>query len=407
MPRKRVVLAYSGGLDTSVAIPWLAEHYGAQIIALTVDLGGARSVEDVRQKALKSGAVKAVTVDVKEEFVREFVFPALQTGALYEGAYPLATALSRPLIVKHLVEVARQEKATAIAHGCTGKGNDQVRFDVSVQALGPDLQVIAPAREWGMTREQEVEFAQRHGVPVSVTAVNLYSVDENLWGRSIEAGALEDPWQEPPEEVFAWTRPVAQTPDEPLYLEIAFNQGKPVAMDGEELEGAALIRHLNALAGQHGVGRVDMLENRLVGIKSREVYEAPAAVVLHQAHRALEAMTLSKEQVRFKERVAQEYADLVYNGRWFSLYREDLQAFVSSTQRYVTGTVRMKLHKGACQVAGRKSPHSLYSHDLATYSEGDRFDHTAAAGFIKIYGLPLRTQAQIQGPGAGASQEDL
>ena len=397
MEQEKVVLAYSGGLDTSVAIPWLAEHYNIQVVALTIDLGGAKDVEEVRQKAIKTGAVKALAVDAKEEFLRDFVFPALQTGALYEGQYPLTTALARPLIAKHLVEVAHQEKASAIAHGCTGKGNDQVRFDLSTQALSPGLRVIAPAREWGMTRPQEIEYAHQHQVPVPADGKNTYSIDENLWGRSIESGVLEDPWQEPPEDIYVWTRPVAKAPQEPLYLEIAFEQGVPVALDGEELRGEPLIRHLNSLAGQHGVGRIDHLENRLVGIKSREIYEAPAAVVLHTAHRALETITLSKEQQRFKERVAQEYADLVYNGHWFSSYRENLQAFVNSCQRYVTGTVRVKLHKGSCTGVGRKSPHSLYSYGLATYEEGDEFDHTAATGFIQIYGLPFRTQAQIQG----------
>jgi argininosuccinate synthase len=371
-----------------------------------VDLGGAKDVEEARQKALSIGAVKALTVDGKEEFVQEFVTPALRAGAIYEGQYPLATALARPLIVKHLVRVAQQEGASAIAHGCTGKGNDQVRFDVGAQMLQPGVKVIAPAREWGMTRGEEVEYARRHHIPVPVDVDNPYSIDENLWGRSIECGVLEDPWQEPPEDIYTWTRSIADSPDEPLYLDIAFEQGTPVALNGEESKGEPLIRHLNTLAGQHGVGRIEHLENRLVGIKSREVYEAPAAMVLHTAHRALEAMTLSKEQQRFKEQVAQEYADLVYNGRWFSPYREDLQAFVSSCQRYVTGIVRVKLHKGSCSVVGRKSSKSLYSYGLATYDEGDDFDPTAATGFIHIYGLPLRTQAQVQVFGDEASEEE-
>ena len=397
MQQEKVVLAYSGGLDTSVAIPWLAEHYHAQVIALTIDLGGAKDVEEAQEKALRIGAVKALTVDAKEEFVRDFVFPALKVGALYEGRYPLATALSRPLIAKHLVEVAHRENASGIAHGCTGKGNDQVRFDLSTQSLSPNLKVIAPAREWGMTRPEEIEYAHQHNVPVPSEGKASYSIDENLWGRSIESGILENPWEEPPEEIYAWTNPVTNTPNEALYLEISFNQGIPTAVDGENLPGELLIRHLNALAGRHGVGRIDHVENRLVGIKSREIYEAPAATVLHAAHNALETMTLSKEQQRFKERVAQEYADLVYNGRWFSQYREDLQAFIDSCQRWVTGTIRVKLHKGTCTVVGRKASQSLYSYGLATYEEGDQFDHAAATGFIHIYGLPLRTQSQVQG----------
>ncbi|GBD11094.1 Argininosuccinate synthase [bacterium HR23] len=394
---KRIVLAYSGGLDTSVAIPWMKEKYGAEVIALTLDLGQGRDLEAVRQKALKTGASKALVVDAREEFVREYIWRALKAGAVYEGVYPLTTALGRPLIAKHLVTVALQEGADAVAHGCTGKGNDQVRFDVAVMALAPHLEVIAPVREWGMTRDEEKEYARARGIPVPEQKGRVYSVDENLFGRAIEGEDLENPWNEPPEDAFAWTRHPSLAPDTPLSLEIDFQLGIPVAVNGESLGPVALIEYLNRVAGEHGVGRIDHLENRLVGIKSREVYEAPAAVVLHMAHRALETATLSKEQLRFKDTVAQHYADLVYNGLWFTAHRQDLDAYVESTQRFVTGTVRLRLFKGTAQVVGRKSPYSLYSHRLATYGKGDAYDHRSAIGFIRVFGLPVRTQAQVQG----------
>jgi argininosuccinate synthase len=392
----KVVLAYSGGLDTSVAIRWLKDKYNLDVIALTIDVGNERDFSAIQQKALKVGAVKAQVKDAKELFVSYFVFPALQADALYEGQYPLATALSRPLMAKLLVDIAVEEGASAVAHGCTGKGNDQVRFDVSVNALAPGLKIIAPAREWGMTREETVNYAQRYEIPVPITAASPYSIDENLWGRSIECGVLEDPWAEPPEEVFTWTRSPDDTPDKPAYVEIGFEKGVPVTIDGKEVNGVSLIQQLNELAGKHGVGRVDHLENRLVGIKSREIYEAPAAVVLLQAHQALEAMTLSKDQLRFKQGVAQEYADLIYNGLWFTSLHQDLAAYVKSSQRFVSGSVRLKLFKGSCQVVGRKSPKSLYSFGLATYDKGDIFDQSASPGFIHIWGLPVRTQAQVQ-----------
>ena len=390
----KIVLAYSGGLDTSVAIRWLQERFNAQVITLTANLG-VSDLEESRQRALNIGAIEAVAVDGNEEFVRDFVFPALQADAIYEDQYPLATALGRPLIARHLVDVARKEGASAVAHGCTGKGNDQVRFEVSVAALAPDIKVIAPIREWGMSREEEINYAKARDIPLQIRD-SRYSVDENLWGRSVEAGDLEDPWQEPPEEVYAWTRSINSTPSEPLYLEVAFEGGLPVALDGESMNGVDLILHLNQVAGEYGVGRLDHVENRLVGIKSREVYEAPAAVVLHCAHRALEAMTLGKEQLRTKMRIAQEYADVVYNGLWFTAHRRDLDAYVQSTQRFVNGTVRLRLHKGTCTVVGRSSPHALYKHDLATYDREDRFDHSSAEGFISLYGLPVRTQSQVQ-----------
>ena len=390
----KIVLAYSGGLDTSVAVPWLKEHYGAEIITLTMDLGMV-DLPSIQRRAMEVGAAKALTVDAKDVLVEEFLFPALQAGAIYEGVYPLATALGRPLIARCLAEAAISEGAYAVAHGCTGKGNDQVRIDVGVAALAPELKVIAPIRDWGMSREDEMDYARERSLPISA-GKSRFSVDENLWGRSAEAGELEDPWQEPPEEAYEWTRPVAETPQEAVYVEIHFDRGVPTAVDGESMGGSALISHLNRVAGEHGVGRIDHVENRLVGIKSREIYESPAAVTLHAAHQSLENMTLSKEQARTKARIAQEYADLVYNGLWFTAHREDLDAYVQSTQRYVTGDVRVRLHRGTCTVVGRTAPQALYQHQLATYDRGDTFDHSAAEGFISIYGLPVRTQNRVQ-----------
>ena len=395
MPRQKIVLAYSGGLDTSVAVPWLKENYDADVITCTIDLGMV-DLETIRQRAYAVGAAEAVTVDARATLVSEFLWPALQAGAIYEGQYPLATALGRPLIARCLAEAAEQHGAQAIAHGCTGKGNDQVRIEVGVATLTPGIEVIAPIREWGMNREDEVEYARQRSLPIAPSN-SKYSTDENLWGRSAEAGELEDPWAEPPEDAYEWTVNPGAAPDTPAYVEIRFEEGVPVAVDGEKMAGVNLITHLNELAGRHGVGRIDHVENRLVGIKSREVYESPAAVTLHAAHRALETMTLSREQSRFKERVAQEYADLVYNGLWFTAHRRDLDAYVASTQRYVTGEVRMRLHKGDCVAAGRRAERPLYNYGLATYDRADEFDHTAAKGFIELFGLPSRTQRRQQG----------
>ncbi|MFO7773454.1 MAG: argininosuccinate synthase [Dehalococcoidia bacterium] len=392
----KVVLAYSGGLDTSVAIKWLEDEYGLEVITFTLDIGSVPNLEAIRQKAIDVGAIKALVLDGKESFIKSFVFPALQADAVYEGQYPLATALGRPLIAQLLVEIARREGATAVAHGCTGKGNDQVRIDVGVAALAPELKVIAPARDWNMTREQTIEYAQVHKIPVPITRASPYSIDENLWGRSIECGVLEDTWNEPPDDVFLWTKSPEEAPARPAYLDIGFEHGIPISLDGEKLDGVALVQKVHDLAGQHGVGRIDHVENRLVGIKSREVYEAPAATVLLKAHQALEGLVLAKDQLRFKARVAAEYADLIYNGLWFSGMRRDLAAYVESTQRYVTGTVRIKLFRGNCQIAGRKSPYSLYDYSLATYDKGDAFDQSAAPGFIHLWGLPSRTQARVQ-----------
>jgi len=395
--KNKVILAYSGGVDTSVAIKWIAEKYDMDVVALSIDVGAEREFEAIRQKALKVGAIKALVIDARDIFINNYAFPALQADALYEGQYPLATAIARPLIAKLMVDIARQEGATAISHGCTGKGNDQVRFDVSLAALAPDLKIIAPAREWGMTRQQLIDYAKANDIPVPVTIASPYSIDENLWGKAIECGVLDDPWVEPPEEVFTWTKSPENAPDGPCYIEISFEKGIPVSLNGREMKGAALVEELNTLAGEHGVGRIDHVENRLVGIKSREVYEAPAATVLLTAHLALEQLTLSRDQIRFKQRVAQEYADLVYNGLWFSALHRDLTAYIRSTQRNVSGEVRVKLFKGRAAVVGRKSPMSLYSYGLATYDEADEFDQSAAEGFIQIYGLPVKTQAQVQG----------
>jgi len=402
----KVVLAYSGGLDTSVAIHWLKETYGLETITLTVDVGNEKDIAAVAERARKIGAAKALTVDARRDFLEYFVWPALQANALYEGAYPLATAIARPLISKLLVDVARQEGAVAVAHGCTGKGNDQVRFDVSIMALAPELKIIAPVREWSMTRDAEIEFAQQHGIPVAATSQSPYSVDANLWGRSVEAGVLEDPWEEPPEDVWSWTTNPASAPAEPAIVTITFEQGVPVAMDGEHLDPVTLVQKLNAVAGAHGVGRVDHVEDRLVGIKSREVYEAPAAVTLMTAHHALESLTLSREQIRVKELFAGEYARLIYNGLWYSALHADLMAFVRSSQRFVSGDVRLKLFRGTCGVVGRRSEHSLYQHALATYDRGDQFNHNSALGFIELWGLPLKTQAQVQLLG-GSSADTL
>ena len=394
MPKKKIVLAYSGGLDTSVAVPWLKDRYDADIITVTIDLGMV-DLESIRQRAVQVGATKALTIDAKDTLVSEFLFPALKAGAIYEDQYPLATALGRPLIARCLAEAALAEGAYAIAHGCTGKGNDQVRIEVGVSALAPEIQLIAPIRDWGMSRQDEIEYANERNLPINPSN-SKFSVDENLWGRSVEAGELEDPWVEPPEEAFEWTRAVTDAPDEAAYVEVRFEAGTPVAVDGELMVGADLIRHLNTLGGDHGVGRIDQVENRLVGIKSREIYEAPAAVILHSAHRALEAMTLGKDQARTKARISQEYADLVYNGLWFTAHRQDLDAYVESTQRYVTGDVKLRLNKGSCTVVGRAAPQALYQHSLATYDRGDQFNHASAEGFISIYGLPVRTQNKIQ-----------
>jgi argininosuccinate synthase len=393
---KRVVLAYSGGLDTSVVTRWLVER-GWEVVCLYVDVGFAENDPGLEERALVAGAERLIVEDAKDTFARSFIFPAMMAGALYEGRYPLATALARPLIAKLLVDVARAENATAIAHGCTGKGNDQVRFDVSVAALAPDLDILAPVREWELTtRASEIVYARAHKIPITVSEEKQYSVDENLWGRSIEAGELEDPWAEPKEDVWEWTRSITDAPDEPRYVEIGFEHGVPISIDGEPMDPVPLILKMHDIAGENGVGRLDMVENRLVGIKSREAYEAPAAIALLEAHKALESLTLSKPQLRIKHRLMQDYADLIYDGLWFTTHHQDLASFTHSMQRHVTGDVRLKLYRGTVTAVGRKSPNSLYDLSLATYDEGDIYDQTAAPGFIKIWGLPVRVQAEAQ-----------
>jgi argininosuccinate synthase len=393
---RRIVLAYSGGLDTSVAIRWLAERYNAEIIAVTLDMGQGEELTNVRERALAVGAVRAHVIDAREEFARDYVLPALQARAIYEDGYPLASALARPLIARHLVAIARMERATAVAHGCTGKDNDQVGLDISVRALDASLELIAPAREWKMSRSDEIEYARLHDIPVPVTIASPYSIDSNLWGRSIECGVLEDAWNEPPEDIYTLTRSPHHCPDEPAHIEIDFDRGVPVRANGIDMAPVELIESLETIAGAHGVGRIDMMENRLMGIKSREIYEAPAAVVLHAAHRELEKLVIPRDLERIKQDMGRVYADTVYNGLWFSPTREAIDAFVAAIQPRVTGSVRLKLFKGDCRVVGRRSDYALYDRELATYHAGDRFDHTAAEGFIKIWGLPTETAARKQ-----------
>jgi argininosuccinate synthase len=414
MPEK-IVLAFSGGLDTTVAVKWLKETRGFDVVALTVDLGSQPNLKSIRERGLAAGAVQSYVLDARQPFIERFCWPALKAGALYQGQYPLATALGRPLIAQLLVEVAAREGASWVGHGSTGKGNDQVRFDVAVGALNPKLKVLAPLRDgMTMTREEEIAYARAHNLPIEVKPESPYSVDENLWGRSIEAGVLEDALLKPPEDAFRWTSSVDNAPASPAVIELTFAQGIPTRLSalsspgesghvvpsplgGGQGGGVSLVEELNRLGGLHGVGRIDMIEDRFVGIKSREIYEAPAAVILHTAHRALEDMVLDAEVGRFKASVAAEYARLVYQGKWFTSHRNDLDAYVQCTQSSVTGTVRLKLHKGSAQVIGRSSPYSLYRPQLATYSAGDQFDHQAAVGFIKLVGLPVRTQAEVQG----------
>jgi argininosuccinate synthase len=396
MKRERIVVAYSGGLDTSVMVRWLIENKGLEVITFTGDLGHSRELKGVKEKAIQTGAVRAYVSDLRKEFVEEYVFPALKAGALYEKTYPMATSLGRPLLAKGLVEIARKEKATMVAHGCTGKGNDQVRFEVSVAALAPDLKNVAPLREWEFkSREEEIAYAWTHNIPVSATAKNPYSIDENIWGTSVECGVLEDPMVEPPPDAFQRTVSPELSPDTPTVVEILFDHGVPVGLNGRAMDAVALVQALNDIGGANGVGRLDLIENRLVGIKSREIYEAPAATILHFAHTELERLTLDKAVFHMKNQLAAEYANLVYNGLWFTQLREALDAFVNETQKNVSGLIRLKLYKGNVVIAGRKSVHSLYNTKLATYTEEDTFDHKASSGFITIYGLPVKTYHQV------------
>lgn len=391
----KVVLAYSGGVDTSVCIPYLKQEWGVQeVITLAADLGQGDELEPIRQKALESGASQSLVADVKESFVKDYAFPALQANTLYENRYPLSTALARPLIAKLLVEAAQEYGADAVAHGCTGKGNDQVRFDVSIAALNPNLKVLAPAREWGMSREETIAYGERFGIPSPVKKKSPYSIDRNLLGRSIEAGPLEDPWTEPLEEIYLMTKAIADTPNEPEYVEIGFEQGIPTSLNGAVQTPVELIEQLNQIVGNHGVGRIDMVENRLVGIKSREIYEVPALLVLILAHRDLESLTLTADVTHYKRGVEETYSQLIYNGLWYSPLKAALDGFIRQTQERVSGTIRIKLFKGNATIVGRKSDKSLYTPDLATYGAEDRFDHKAAEGFIYVWGLPTRIWSQ-------------
>ncbi len=391
----KVVLAYSGGVDTSVCIPYLMQEWGVkEVITLAADLGQGDELEPIRLKALASGATVSLVQDVTAEFVKDYAFPAIQANALYENRYPLATALARPLIAKILVDAAAEYGADAVAHGCTGKGNDQVRFDVAIASLNPNLKVLAPAREWGMSREQTIAYGEKFGIPSPVKKSSPYSIDRNILGRSVEAGVLEDAWSEPPEEVYDFTKAIADTPNEPTYTEITFEQGIPVAVDGKSLSPVEMITELNAIAGGNGVGRIDMVENRLVGIKSREIYESPAMVVLIQAHRDLESLTLTSDLAQYKRGIEDTYAKMIYNGLWYSPLKSALDAFIKDSQTQVSGTIRVKFHKGNAIIVGRKSVNSLYNEELATYTDADQFDHKAAEGFIYIWGLPTRVWSQ-------------
>ena len=394
MANKKVVLAYSGGLDTSVAIPWLKEQ-GWDVIAVCLDVGEGKDLEFIKNKALQVGAVESYMVDAKDEFAEEYALVSLQAHTWYEQKYPLVSALSRPLISKKLVEIANEVNADAVAHGCTGKGNDQVRFEVSIKALNPDLEVLAPVREWGWSRDEEIEYAMQHNVPIPATLDSPFSIDQNLWGRANEAGVMEDPWVSPPEEAYGLTVSVENAPNEAEFVEIEFVAGKPIALNGKEMKLADLIQELNAVAGAHGVGRIDHVENRLVGIKSREVYEIPGAKVLLTAHKELEDLTLVKELAHFKPVIEKKLSELIYDGLWFSPLRDALQAFLAESQQYVNGTVRVKLYKGHAIVEGRKSPNSLYSEKLATYSKEDQFNHASAVGFIELWGLPTVVNSSV------------
>lgn len=395
---KRVVLAYSGGLDTSVAVRWMIENWGVEVVALSVDVGQAGEDWDVvHDRALAAGAVAAEVVDARAEFADGYVAPALAANAMYEGRYPLVSALSRPVIVKHLVQAARKHAAQAVAHGCTGKGNDQVRFEVGVRSLAPDLEVLAPVRGWGMTREESILYAYRNEIPIQATKEKVYSIDDNLWGRAIECGEMEDPWRVPPQGVWLLTKP---TETEPRDVVIGFREGRAVSVDGEELSMLDIIDRLNTIVGSYGWGRIDMVENRRVGIKSRETYECPASLALIMAHKDLESICLERDLDREKARLEPRYAELIYDGLWFSPLKEALDAFVESSQRFVTGEVRLHLSPGSCEVTGRRSPHSLYDYELATYDAADSFNHADSAGFVRLWGLGLETWSARQGPGA-------
>lgn len=394
---EKIILAYSGGLDTSIIIHWLKEKYGYEVIAVCADLGQGEELSSLRDRAIKSGAAKIFIEDLREEFVTDFIWPVLKSGAMYEGKYLLGTSFARPLISKCLVEIAHREGASAIAHGATGKGNDQVRFELSIKALDPDLRIIAPWREWDIrSREDAIDYAEKNGIPLTVTRKNIYSQDRNLWHLSHEGGDLEDPWHEPSDEMLRMITPPDKAPDSPTYVEIDFVKGVPVAVDGKELPPVTLLETLNRLAGENGVGLVSLVENRLVGMKSRGVYECPGGTVLYLAHRELEHLTLERRTLHFKEQMAIQYAELVYDGNWYSQLKECLDAFIDKTQENVTGTVRLKLYKGNCIPVGAKSPYSLYNPQLATFGEDNNYSHKDAEGFINLFGLPLKVRAMME-----------
>ena len=394
---KKAVLAYSGGLDTSVIVPWLKENYGCEVITYTADIGQEEELEGLEAKALASGASKAYIEDLREEFLTDFAFPTLQAGAIYEREYLLGTSFARPLIARRQVEIANKEGADAVAHGCTGKGNDQVRFELTYKAFNPHLTVIAPWREWNIrSREDALAYAAAHGVPVTATRKSIYSRDRNLWHLSHEGGPLENPWLEPPEEMFILTQSPQAAPDEPAYVTVSFEQGVPVALDGQPTRPVELLTELNRLGGVHGVGRVDLVENRLVGMKSRGVYETPGGTILYTAHQALETLTLDRDTLHYKDLVAGRFAELVYYGQWYTPLREALSAFVQKTQEPVTGDVRLRLYKGSCTVVGRRSPFSLYREDYATFGQDDVYNQTEAQGFINLFGLPMKVRALLE-----------
>ncbi len=396
MSKNKIVVAYSGGLDTSIMVHWLKNNYDAEIITFTGDLGQTKELTGLKEKAIKSGASKVYIQDLRKEFLEDYVFPSLKAGAMYEDAYPMATSIGRPLLAKALVDIALKENANIVSHGCTGKGNDQVRFEVSVGALAPDLKIVAPLREWEFkSREEEIDYAKKNNIPVAATKENPYSIDENLWGTSIECGVLEDPMISPPEDAFQSTTSPEKANKEADEVTIEFEKGIPTAVNGQDMESISLVKFLNTVGAKNAIGRIDLVENRLVGIKSREVYEAPAATILHFAHKELERLTLEKSVMHYKSLVAHEFSNLIYNGLWFSPLREALSAFIEKTQERVTGLVKVKLYKGTIRVTGRTSPYSLYDPALATYTAEDQFDHKASEGFIKIYGLPLKTYNRV------------
>ncbi|UCE80421.1 MAG: argininosuccinate synthase [Methanobacteriota archaeon] len=393
---KKILLAYSGGLDTSVAIHWLKEKYGCEIVAVTVDVGQSDDLKEAMRRAKAIGASRAWVIDAKKEFIEDYIIPALKANALYEDKYPLGTALARPLMIERLVDMAKRFGADTIAHGSTGKGNDQVRFEVSIMALAPEMEVLSPTRDWGMSRDEEIEYAKKHNIPIPVTSEAPYSIDESVWTRAIECGVLEDPWEEPPESIFEWTNGLGTAPDSPEYVEIGFSEGVPVSLNGSAMEPLDLVVALNDIAGNHGVGRIDLIENRLVGIKSREIYEAPAALVLMKAHQDLESLVMPKDLMHYKKAMEQHYANLIYDGLWFSALRQAMDAFMNKTQKNVTGVVKVKLFKGSAVVVGRESPNSMYNAALSTYDKSDEFDHSAAKGFIYVWGLPLKVAGVME-----------